>query len=143
MAFDLLVFITWTTLDRARLIDSQVAAELKKLLPVLASKAGATLVELAIVETHVHTVLSLGRAFDIAVLVQSLKGASCRMVNQVVSRPQPLRWASGYDLHSVGRRNMPTISRYLDGQGAHHNEQLWVRWSVSSGTAFPMRNSAA
>ena len=72
-----------------------------------------------------------------------LKGASCRIVNQVVSRSQPLRWASSYDLHSVGRRSMPTISRYLDRQGAHHNEQQWVRWPVWNGTAFPMRNSAA
>jgi REP element-mobilizing transposase RayT len=137
MAFDLLVFITWTTHDRARLIDADVAAELKRLLPVLASKSGASLVELAIVETHVHTVLSLGRAFDIAVLAQSLKGASCRLINQAVPRRRPLRWASGYDLHSVSRRSMPAVRRYFDQQGVHHHETLFVRWTAAAGTAYP------
>lgn len=130
MPIDMLVLMTWTTRDRAPVIDEAIGRELAALLPKLAAKKGATIIELAIVATHVHVVVSLNGAFDLPVLAQAMKGASGRLINLAYNDThEVLRWAPGYDARSVGRRTLLKIREYFDRQGVHHDTKLLARWS--------------
>lgn len=132
MAIDVLILLTWTTWNRAPLIDAPVADHLRHLLPLLAVKAGGQMHELSIVPTHVHAVVELRAKYDIPTLAQALKGTTARLVNQSAGGRIALRWANGYDARSVGRRQLDVIRRYLDRQDTHHNEPLLARWSSAS-----------
>ncbi len=134
---DLLVLMTWTTANREALLNFQVAAHLVSLFPILAAKAGARLLELSIVSTHVHAVLALPVAFDLPRVAQQLKGASARRVNADHHLRRVVRWANGYDVRSISRRNLPDVCRYLDRQGEHHATALLARWSVARAAAGP------
>lgn len=131
MPIDLLALVTWTTRDRESRLDHESAEYLRSLLPLLARKAGADLLELAVTPTHVHAVVSLGARFDAPRLAQELKGASSRLINQRTPGKSPLRWAAGYDLRSIGRRNLPAVCAYLDRQAEHHRMPLLLRWSAT------------
>jgi hypothetical protein len=77
-----------------------------------------------IVADHVHLVLELPRRFDISRLVQGLKGASARIANREGLMPRaPLRWAEGYDVRSVGVRQLPRALAYVQGQAARHPDR--------------------
>ena len=124
-----LAFLTWTTVDRKAMIKAAHAAALAGLLPKLAAKGNAELMELAVVATHVHTVLRLGMGCQIPRLVQYLKGGSAFLLNRSVPTT-PIRWAGGYDLRSASEHGLPALRRYLDNQGRHHSTPLLMRWSL-------------
>ena len=126
----LLALLTWTTWGRTALIRPAHAAALAGLLPKLAEKGGAELVELAVVPTHVHTVVRLLPRCDVSRLVQYLKGGSALLLNRLIDGRGRIRWSEGYDLRSTDTASLPRLRRYLDNQGRYHGMPLLLRWSL-------------
>jgi len=122
MPATLYVHVTWTTRDRRPLIDVETADLLKRLLPRIAERRGATLLELGMVQDHVHGLLRLPPVLDIPRLMQGLKGASSRVVNRDLGRAGNgrLLWASDYDMRSVSPRALDVARRYVASQGERH-----------------------
>src|SRR2546429_6323191 len=117
------VHLTWTTLQRQPLSNAEVAGFLRRFLPKEAQRHGARVLEAGIVADHVHLVLQLLPVINIPRLVQGLKGASARLVNRDGLTPRaPLRWAEGYDLRSVGVRQLRTVIEYVGRQPQRHPE---------------------
>src|SRR6266487_1165676 len=123
MPVRLYALLTWTTLRRLPLIHAGAGAFLRRVLPEIARRHGTRLIALGIVRNHVHLVLELPSQVDIPRLVQGLKGASARLANRDGVMPRaPLRWAEGYDLRSVGVRQLGTVLAYVENQAARHPE---------------------
>jgi REP-associated tyrosine transposase len=115
--------LTWTTLRRLPLIHPDAAAFLRRLLPEIARRHGTRVIELGLVQNHVHAVIELPPRVDIPRLVQGLKGASARIANRDGVMPRArLRWASGYDLRSLGVRDLRRAIRYVRMQSERHPE---------------------
>ncbi len=121
MPVRLYVLLTWTTQRRFPLLTPAAAEFLRRFLPEEARRHGARPIELGIVRNHVHMILELPSAFDIPRLAQGLKGASARIANRdgYMDRAR-LRWADGYDLRSVGVRDLNRAIEYVRGQGQRH-----------------------
>jgi len=114
--------LTWTTLQRQPLINPGVADFLRRFLSREAERHGARLLEVGIVADHVHLVLELPPILNIPRLVQGLKGASARLANRDGLTPRaPLRWAEGYDLRSVGVRQLSSVVAYVGNQAQRHS----------------------
>ena len=123
MPVRLYAMLTWTTLRRLPLIHSQAAAFLRRALPEIAGRHGTRVIELGVVRNHVHVVLELPARVDIPRLVQGLKGASARIANRdgIMLRAR-LRWADGYDLRSLGVRDLSRAITYVRMQSDRHPE---------------------
>ena len=121
MPITLYALLTWTTRDRAPIIDAAGAAFLRTFLPKAAELRRARVLGMGVVRNHVHLLLHLDGLIDIPQLVQRLKGASARIANRdrVLGEVRP-RWAKGYDLRSVSPRAMPAAQAYLARQGVRH-----------------------
>jgi len=127
MPVRLYALLTWTTLRRLPLIHAAAAAFLRRLLPAIAHRHAARIVELGIVRDHVHLVLELPSQKDIPRLVQGLKGASARIANRDGVMPRAkLQWAPGYDLRSLGVRDLRRAIRYVRAQADRHPELAFV-----------------
>ena len=88
---------------------------------------------------HVHAIVQLPPIIDIPRLVQGLKGASARIANRDGLMPRArLRWADGYDLRSVGVRQLPNAVRYVSTQAEHHPD-LAIRPSGPHRAERPLR----
>jgi putative transposase len=140
MAVDILLLLTWKTHANLPLLDASSADHVAGLLPLLARKARADILELALVPTHVHAIVECDARVDVPRLMQYLKGASARLVNGEASGTARahLRWSEGYDARSVGRRDLYVLRRYLDGQGERHRTPLLVRWSAQERVSSPI-----
>ena len=116
------VHATWTTRERRPLLDAESADLIRRLLPRVASRHGARLLELGIVRDHVHVILLLPAVLDVPRLMQGLKGASSRIVNRDLGRVGvgKLLWANDYDLRSVSPRALDAARRYVARQGKRH-----------------------
>ncbi len=62
MPFRLYALVTWTTERRLPLIQTATAAFLRRMLPAIASRHGAKVIEIGIVRNHVHMVVELPSA---------------------------------------------------------------------------------
>ena len=103
------------------IIHPTAAAFLRRVLPEIACRHETRVIELGIVRNHVHMVLELPPRFDIPRLVQALKGASARIANRDGIMPRArLRWADGYDLRSLGVRDLRRAIRYARIQPLRH-----------------------
>jgi REP element-mobilizing transposase RayT len=121
MPITLYALLTWTTRDRAPIIDAAGAAFLRTFLPRAAELHRAQVIGMAIVRDHVHLLLYLDGLVNIPQLVQRLKGASARIANRdSVLGDVRLRWARGYDLRSVSPRAVPAAQAYLARQAVRH-----------------------
>ncbi len=113
--------LSWTCWARLPLIDQAVASFLSPFLLAEAKRHGARVIEIGIVSNHVHLLLELPAAYDVPRLVQGLKGASARLANRDGhSRNKSLRWESGYDLRSVGVKQLPQVANYVRLQELKH-----------------------
>ena len=119
------VMLTWTTEQRLPLIHAGVAELLGRLLPAIARRYGARVIATGMVQDHVHLVLQLSPVIDIPRLVQGLKGSSARVVNREGLMPRArLHWAAGYDLRSIGVRDLRRAVSYVRNQAARHPDRV-------------------
>ena len=113
--------LSWTTWARLPLISQAVAEFLLRFLLAEAKRHGARVVEIGVVPNHVHMLVELPAAYDVPRLVQGLKGASARLANRDgFSRNKSLRWETGYDLRSVGIKQLPQVANYVRLQELKH-----------------------
>jgi len=78
---------------------------------------------------------------DIPGLVQGLKGASARIANRDGLMPRAkLRWADGYDLRSVGVRQLAGALQYVRTQAEHHPD-LAIRPSGAQRAERPLQGT--
>ena len=113
--------LSWTTWARLPLVDESVAVFLLRFLLAEAKRHGARVIEIGVVPNHVHLLLQLPPAYDVPRLVQGLKGASARLANRDgFSQNKSLRWETGYDLRSVGIKQLPQVANYVRLQELKH-----------------------
>ncbi len=124
--------LSWTCWARLPLIDQAVADFLTPFLLAEAKRHGARVIEIGVVSNHVHLLLELPPAYDIPRLVQGLTGASARLANRDGhSRNKSLRWDAGYDLRSVGIKQLPQVANYVRLQELKHGSAGQKRNAVS------------
>jgi putative transposase len=114
--------LVWTTRDRLPLIDAPTAAFLERYLTSVATRLGADIVEIGIVQTHVHILAKVPPATSLPVLLQGLKGGSATVANREIrgSGSRKLAWAQGYSVSSVSEETLDRMRRYVRRQAQHH-----------------------
>ncbi len=123
------IHLVWATQARARLIDASLARFLCRFLRAMARKEKAYILEIGMVQTHVHLLARVHPTNTVSHLVQRLKGASSSVAAQEglgnLGRPY---WAKGYSVHSVSVQAMDAVRAYLRRQPSHHPEEAIAGW---------------
>jgi len=102
-------------------MHEKVAEFLRRVLPEIARRHDARIVEIGIVRNHVHLIVELSPRPDLPRLVQGLKGASARIANRDGYMPRArLQWAAGYDFRSLGVRDLQRAITYVRDQDRRH-----------------------
>ncbi len=129
MRHRLYIHLVWTTRARARLIDAALARFLCRFLRALARKERAYILEIGMVQTHVHVLARVHPTNSVSSLVKRLKGASSAVADQEgLGGLGRLYWAKGYSVHSVSVRALDVVRAYLRRQSIHHPEEAIVGW---------------
>jgi REP-associated tyrosine transposase len=78
----LYLHLVWTTRGRERLIDRDLARFLCRFLRAIARKERAYVLEIGMVQTHVHLLARIQPTVTVSQLVKRLKGASSAVAAQ-------------------------------------------------------------
>jgi len=122
--------LVWTTKNRLPLITAPIAGMLCRLLRVIALDEQARILEIGLVQTHLHLLLTAHPQADWARLVQRLKGASSMQINRTwgSARVAGFRWEPGYSLETVSPRQVPRVREYVRNQPSHHPVEAIEGW---------------
>jgi putative transposase len=129
MRHRLYIHLVWITRGRERLIDLDLARFLCRFLRAMARKEKAYILEIGMVQTHVHLLARVHPIKPISSLVKRLKGASSAVAAQEsLGKLGRLYWAKGYSVQSVSERSLDVVRAYLRRQPIHHLEETIVGW---------------
>jgi REP element-mobilizing transposase RayT len=130
MRHRLYIHLVWTTRRRERLIDRDLARFLCRFLRAMARKERAYVLEIGMVQTHVHLLGRVHPTVPVSQLVKRLKGASSAVAAQEGLGSQGrLYWAKGYAVHSVSTGALERVRHYLRQQSAHHAAEAIPGWA--------------
>lgn len=123
--------LVWTTLLREPLIDARGAEFLCNYFRSVAARYRARILGVGMVTTHVHVLLAGDPQTDFPGLIGHLKGGSATTWNKTSAEEAgwQLRWAKGYGLSTVGRRQVEDVRCYLRRQPEHHPAERIEGWS--------------
>lgn len=129
MRHRLYIHLVWTTRGRERLIDLEVAAFLCRFLRSMARKERAYILEIGLVQSHVHVLARVHPTTPVSTLVKRLKGASSAVAAQEgLGKLGRLHWAKGYSVQSVSAQALDRVRAYLRHQRIHHSEEAITGW---------------
>ncbi|UCD23419.1 MAG: IS200/IS605 family transposase [Gemmatimonadota bacterium] len=121
MSAQLYVHLSWTTVQRRPMIGHSETRFLSRFLPAEAQRHNCDVIATGIVPDHVHVLIRIPRKLDLPRLLQGLKGASARLINQSDELSKTgIRWASGYDARTVSPGHLKRVADYVKGQTERH-----------------------
>ena len=83
-------------------------------------------------ENHIHVLLKAHSKITIATIVQGIKGASSRWLNEIGNFVKPFNWQRGYGLFTVSPKDVELITNYIKKQKEHHNQDsVLAEWEKS------------
>jgi REP element-mobilizing transposase RayT len=129
MRHRLYIHLVWTTRSREPLIDRDLARFLCRFLRAVARKERAYILEIGMVQTHIHLLARVHPTNAVSSLVKRLKGASLAVAAQEgLGGLGRLYWAKGYSVQSVSARALDLVRAYLRHQSIHHPEVAIPGW---------------
>ena len=121
MRHRLYIHLIWTPRNREPVIDRDIARFLCRFLRAMARKEKAHILEIGMVQTHVHILARLHPTVSISTFVKRLKGSSSAVATKEgLGTNGRLYWSKGYSVDSVSRRNLDVVRAYLRSQPTHH-----------------------
>ena len=129
MRHRLYVHLVWTTRGRERLINLERAGFLCRFLRAMARKERAYVLEIGMVQTHLHVLARVHPTVPISILVKRLKGGSSAVAaRENIGGGTHLYWAKGYSVDSVSQRSLASVRTYLRAQPLKHSDEAIPGW---------------
>jgi putative transposase len=95
----------------------------------MARKERAHILEIGMVQTHIHILARVHPMVAVSTLVKRLKGASSAVAaKEGLGTQGRLCWSKGYSVDTVGRRNLDAVRAYLRNQPTHHTGEAILGW---------------
>jgi putative transposase len=123
--------VVWGTNDREPQITKETAEFLCRFLRSVAIQERGRILEVGIVNDHIHILMTLHPMTNWPRLIQRLKGASSMVANRegYVDPEKPLKWSKGYSLQTVSPCNLQKARGYLKKQPEHHPARVIPGWT--------------
>jgi putative transposase len=126
-AYQLYAHITWHTYRRIGCLDSAAVNDVSSAIHHASSRCCVNLLRSAVLADHVHLLISYRPSTRLSDFVRICKSVSAYRANKRV--PGAIRWAKGYYVSSVGRRQVSVVDRYIARQFERHPDRIPARHS--------------
>ena len=111
--------IIWCTKYRRNVLNEDVQQKLKILIQEIINQMNCELIELEVMENHIHLLVECVPQLGIHKLVKKLKGVSSRILRTEFSHLRtrlPTLWTNSYFVSSVGGAPLEIIKKYIEEQ---------------------------
>ncbi len=111
--------VVWCPKYRKQVLIEGVSTRLRKLLSQIALEKNSEIIELEIMNDHVHILVEVDPQFGIHQLIRLFKGISSRILRKEFSFLKshlPTLWTSSYFVSTVGGAPLAVIKQYIENQ---------------------------
>lgn len=120
----LYVHLVFSTKNRQRLIDREIAPELYAYMAkVLFDECKSPAKIIGGMLDHVHILLNLSRTQTVAHVVEMVKKRSSKWIKTKGSRYADFQWQTGYGVFSVSHSGVEAVADYITNQKFHHENR--------------------
>jgi putative transposase len=121
-AYQLYAHITWHTWKRVGCLDQAAAADLKSAVASACRDSAVHVLRGAVLADHVHLVVSFRPDTRLSDFVRLVKSVAAVRANRRV--PGAVRWARGFYVATIHKRDLTAVIRYVAHQGARHPDRI-------------------
>jgi putative transposase len=121
-AFQMYAHITWHTYERVGCVDAAAAADVRSAVASAGKRSGVEVLRGAVLADHVHLVVSFRPDTRLSDFVRVAKSVAAMRANRRVSGT--VRWARGYYVATINRRDLARTVDYVSRQFARHPDLI-------------------
>lgn len=111
--------MVWCSKYRRKVLVHGVDTRLKEILQQVAVEFQAEIIEMEVMEDHVHILIEVDPQFGIAKLVRYMKGRSSRLLRHEfpwLKSRLPTLWTNSYFVSTVGGAPLSAVKQYIENQ---------------------------
>lgn len=111
--------VVWCSKYRRKVLVHGVDTRLKEILQQVAVEFQAEIIEMEVMEDHVHILIEVDPQFGIAKLVRYMKGRSSRLLRHEfpwLKSRLPTLWTNSYFVSTVGGAPLSAVKQYIENQ---------------------------
>ena len=116
----------FTVQDRDSILLSNFKDELYKYITGIVQNNKHKLLAINGMPDHIHILFGFRPSQSLSDLMQDIKGASSRWINEKRFVRSKFSWQEGYGAFSYSRTDVPTIIRYILQQQEHHKRRNFI-----------------
>lgn len=111
--------VVWCPKYRRKVLVNGVDERLKVIIQEVILELNAELLEMEIMDDHVHLLVSVDPQFGIHKLVKRIKGVSSRILREEfpwLKSKIPALWTNSYFVSTVGGATLEVVKKYIEDQ---------------------------
>ena len=121
-AYEMYAHITWHTWQRVGCVDSAAAQDVRRAVASAGKRSGVEVLRGAVLADHVHLVVSFRPDTRLSDFVRLAKSVAATRANRRV--PGTVRWARGYYVATLHRRDLARNIAYVSRQFERHPDLI-------------------
>jgi putative transposase len=121
-AFQMYAHITWHTYPRVGCVDAAAAVDVRSAVASAGKRSGVEVLRGAVLADHVHLVVSFRPDTRLSDFVRVAKSVAATRANRRV--PGTVRWARGYYVRTINRRDLARTVDYVSRQFERHPDLI-------------------
>ena len=111
--------VVWCPKYRRKVLTKGVDERLQTIIYEVGKETNAEIIELEIMEDHVHLLVEVDPQYGINKLVRRMKGKSSRILREEfpwLKSRIPSLWTNSYFVSSVGGATLEVVKQYIENQ---------------------------
>src|SRR5205823_5578032 len=121
-AYQMYAHITWHTWKRVGCLDAAAASDVESAVTSACQASGVRVLRSAVLADHVHVVVSFRPDIRLSDFVRLAKSVAATRANRRI--PGTVRWARGYFVTTIHKRDLPRVTRYVADQLQRHPDLI-------------------
>ena len=118
-----LFHVVFSTKERRNLISEEIRPRLWRYLKGIAETNRFETLAVGGTDNHVHILVRLSAAMNLAKAVQLLKGGSSKWIHDTFPDQRAFAWQKGYGAFSIGVSGIAQTVTYIENQAEHHRSR--------------------
>lgn len=119
------VHLTFSTKNRAPLIDEDIKPRLFDYLGGTCNKLDCQVLQVGGHDDHIHILCLLSKKITQIKLLEEVKKSSSKWIKTVNERYQHFYWQEGYGIFSVNPSETAVVVEYIKNQPEHHRKKTF------------------
>ncbi len=123
--------IVWCPKYRRKVLVGDIAVRLKEIIRQVAKEMQVEIIEMEVVEDHIHLLCEIDPQLGVNKFVKTVKGRSSKILRSEfphLKSKLPTLWTNSYFVSTVGGAPLEVVKQYIENQPTSEREKEKKKW---------------